>query len=68
MLCSTFVAAEYQKTSDATEKNVENNEDNKPPEGYYAFIESPNAEPPKVRPPPYEDVNKECQGKRFFAI
>lgn len=33
------------------------------PEGYYAFVESPNAEPPKVRPPPYIDSNKECFGK-----
>ncbi|KAK0085367.1 hypothetical protein PV325_005318 [Microctonus aethiopoides] len=30
------------------------------PDGYYAFVESPNAEPPKVRPPPYIDSNKEC--------
>lgn len=30
------------------------------PEGYYAFIESPNAEPPKVRPPPYPQVQIDC--------
>ena len=35
-----------------------------PPEGYYAFVESPNAEPPKVRPPPYIDSDKECHGKK----
>ncbi|XP_066994789.2 uncharacterized protein spz6 [Anabrus simplex] len=33
-----------------------------PPEGYYAFMESPNAEPPKVRRPPYVQSNKECPG------
>ncbi|XP_033152058.1 uncharacterized protein LOC117135724 [Drosophila mauritiana] len=32
-----------------------------PPEGYYAFVESPNAVPPKVRPPPYTFVNAECK-------
>lgn len=30
------------------------------PEGYYAFIQSPSAFPPKVRPPPYQPVNKDC--------
>ncbi|XP_034944592.1 uncharacterized protein spz6 [Chelonus insularis] len=44
-----------------------------PPEGYYAFIESPNAEPPKLRPPPYIDSDKECydtgkQGQGFVSI
>jgi hypothetical protein len=33
-----------------------------PPEGYYAFVESPNAEPPRVRRPPYQHSNKECSG------
>lgn len=37
-----------------------------PPEGYYAFVESPNAEPPKVRPPPYIDSDKECHGMLSF--
>ncbi|XP_052843718.1 uncharacterized protein LOC128256987 [Drosophila gunungcola] len=32
-----------------------------PPEGYYAFVESPNAVPPKVRLPPYTFVNAECK-------
>ncbi|XP_072388682.1 uncharacterized protein spz6 [Diabrotica undecimpunctata] len=32
-----------------------------PPEGYYAFIESPNAEPPRVRPPPYTHVLVDCR-------
>ncbi|RVE42265.1 hypothetical protein evm_013073 [Chilo suppressalis] len=31
-----------------------------PPEGYYAFVESPNATPPRVRPPPYRKVDVEC--------
>ena len=33
-----------------------------PPEGYYAFVESPNAEPPRVRRPPYQHSDKECPG------
>uniref|UniRef100_A0A1A9V6A7 Spaetzle domain-containing protein n=1 Tax=Glossina austeni TaxID=7395 RepID=A0A1A9V6A7_GLOAU len=32
-----------------------------PPEGYYAFVESPNAIPPKVRPPPYTHVTSNCK-------
>ncbi|XP_052749461.1 uncharacterized protein LOC113515812 isoform X2 [Galleria mellonella] len=32
-----------------------------PPEGYYAFVESPNATPPRVRPPPYRQVSTECR-------
>ncbi|CAB0036272.1 unnamed protein product [Trichogramma brassicae] len=46
-----------------------------PPEGYYAFVESPNAEPPKVRPPPYANSDKECHetgskqgGKGFVSV
>jgi hypothetical protein len=33
-----------------------------PPEGYYAFVESPNAEPPRVRRPPYQQSDKQCPG------
>lgn len=33
-----------------------------PPEGYYAFIESPSAEPPKIRRPPYVQSDVECPG------
>ncbi|KAJ9594903.1 hypothetical protein L9F63_013802, partial [Diploptera punctata] len=33
-----------------------------PPEGYYAFVESPNAEPPRVRRPPYTYSDKDCPG------
>ncbi|EAT35683.1 AAEL012164-PA [Aedes aegypti] len=32
-----------------------------PPEGYYAFIESPSAVPPKVRSPPYTHINIDCK-------
>ncbi|XP_044264537.1 uncharacterized protein LOC123011246 [Tribolium madens] len=32
-----------------------------PPEGYYAFVESPNAEPPRVRPPPYTHAPTDCR-------
>ncbi|KAL1501987.1 hypothetical protein ABEB36_007203 [Hypothenemus hampei] len=32
-----------------------------PPEGYYAFVESPNAEPPRVRPPPYTFAPVDCK-------
>ncbi|KAJ8882547.1 hypothetical protein PR048_014358 [Dryococelus australis] len=35
-----------------------------PPEGYYAFVESPSAEPPHVRRPPYLQSDKECPGVR----
>lgn len=48
-------------------------QEEEPPEGYYAFIQSPNAEPPKVRPPPYIDSDKECydtgkKGKGYVSI
>ncbi|KAL4709499.1 hypothetical protein ACJJTC_007230 [Scirpophaga incertulas] len=32
------------------------------PEGYYAFVESPNATPPRVRGPPYRRVAVDCAG------
>ncbi|XP_055690719.1 uncharacterized protein LOC129794115 [Lutzomyia longipalpis] len=32
-----------------------------PPEGYYAFVEAPSAIPPRVRPPPYTHVNVDCK-------
>ncbi|CAG9132514.1 unnamed protein product [Plutella xylostella] len=35
-----------------------------PPEGYYAFVESPNATPPRVRPPPYRQVSTDCSEAR----
>lgn len=38
-----------------------NTNEEEPPEGYYAFVESPNAEPPRVRPPPYSLVPVDCR-------
>lgn len=35
-------------------------ENDQPPEGYYAFIESPSSTPPKVKLPPYTPINKDC--------
>lgn len=42
----------YSTTSSTSEE---------PPEGYYAFVESPNAEPPRVRPPPYSYAPVDCK-------
>ena len=55
LLCACCIAEEVSEK----DKNTVADE---PPEGYYAFVESPNAEPPKVRPPPYINSDKECQG------
>lgn len=41
--------------------NVAGSTEEEPPEGYYAFIESPSALPPKVRPPPYTHVKVDCK-------
>ncbi|CAH1186049.1 unnamed protein product [Phyllotreta striolata] len=41
------------------------NDLDEPPEGYYAFVESPNAEPPRVRPPPYNVVPYDCREDDF---
>ncbi|KAL0279082.1 UNVERIFIED_CONTAM: hypothetical protein PYX00_000713 [Menopon gallinae] len=38
-----------------------------PPEGYYAFIESPSAEPPKIRRPPYVQSDVECPVKGKYG-
>ncbi|KRT82096.1 hypothetical protein AMK59_3933, partial [Oryctes borbonicus] len=43
------------------ERLVTNESSDEPPEGYYAFIEAPNAEPPRVRPPPYTHASIECR-------
>lgn len=61
LLCTSCYAEEYRDKDKnaAVDKNTLPDE---PPEGYYAFVESPNAEPPKVRPPPYLDSDKECHG------
>ncbi|KAI4467790.1 hypothetical protein MML48_2g00007193 [Holotrichia oblita] len=50
------------RTLIADERNTINDSSNdEPPEGYYAFIEAPNAEPPRVRPPPYSFAPIECR-------
>ncbi|XP_076259826.1 spaetzle domain-containing protein 6 [Rhynchophorus ferrugineus] len=41
-------------------KAVDNIDDEHPPEGYYAFVKAPNAEPPRVRPPPYSFPSVDC--------
>ncbi|XP_041971716.1 uncharacterized protein LOC121727789 [Aricia agestis] len=48
------------KAAGAVDNNATDTEE--PPEGYYAFVESPNATPPRVRPPPYRQVATECAG------
>ncbi|XP_072946271.1 uncharacterized protein spz6 [Epargyreus clarus] len=51
------------ETKDTTQEDPE-----EPPEGYYAFVESPNATPPRVRPPPYRQVATECAGAGRAAV
>lgn len=51
MLCTLSYAV-------IADDNVE--EEENPPEGYYAFIQSPSAFPPTVRPPPYQPVKADC--------
>ncbi|XP_058801564.1 uncharacterized protein LOC131670189 [Phymastichus coffea] len=72
LICAASYAEDYRdkEKSGAADKNAIADE---PPEGYYAFVESPNAEPPKVRQPPYIDSDKEChdtgkQGKGFVSV
>lgn len=64
ILCASTCAESNEKSRNT--KLVANNSEStgreEPPEGYYAFVESPNAEPPRVRPPPYIDSDKECYG------
>lgn len=67
LLCASSYAEEHEK-SKSTKPIANENEsikggEDEPPEGYYAFVESPNAEPPRVRPPPYIDSDKECYGR-----
>lgn len=62
-MCLTCHANEHPDTKQTKSNDVDSTtESNEPPEGYYAFVKSPNAEPPKVRPPPYIDSDKECYG------
>lgn len=63
LLCASSYAEDYEKSKNTKPIDNESTEGDEPPEGYYAFIESPNAEPPRVRPPPYIDSDKECYGK-----
>ncbi|KAG8042143.1 hypothetical protein G9C98_000134 [Cotesia typhae] len=59
MCCSTFAEPSRSKLGLHLNESSSTQEE-EPPEGFYAFVESPNAEPPKVRPPPYIDSDKEC--------
>ncbi|KAJ8936600.1 hypothetical protein NQ314_012215 [Rhamnusium bicolor] len=49
----------YSTSLEAGENSSAESEE--PPEGYYAFVESPNAEPPRVRPPPYTHASVDCR-------
>ena len=64
VLCGLSFGAENQDKEKESKQTLLNtiSQEEEPPEGYYAFVESPNAEPPKVRPPPYIDSDKECHG------
>ncbi|XP_038218174.1 uncharacterized protein LOC119836781 isoform X2 [Zerene cesonia] len=55
VLCASEPTAEPKALPTDTQTDPE-----EPPEGYYAFVESPNATPPRVRPPPYRQVASEC--------
>lgn len=63
LLCASSYAEEKSKSTKPVVNDNEPVRTEEPPEGYYAFIESPNAEPPRVRPPPYIDSDKECYGR-----
>lgn len=64
LLCaSSYSAEEKSKNTKPVVNDNESTRTEEPPEGYYAFVESPNAEPPRVRPPPYIDSDKECYGR-----
>jgi hypothetical protein len=72
MCVSAFAESNFNKLG-LQMNDSSSTQEEEPPEGYYAFVESPNAEPPKVRPPPYIDSDKECydtgkQGKGFVSI
>ncbi|CAG4972436.1 unnamed protein product [Colias eurytheme] len=55
VLCASEPTTEPKALPTDTQADPE-----EPPEGYYAFVESPNATPPRVRPPPYRQVASEC--------
>ncbi|XP_060529279.1 uncharacterized protein LOC132703809 [Cylas formicarius] len=56
-----FILFELCFLNSAIQNEESNAEANEPPEGYYAFVESPNAEPPRVRPPPYSYAPIDCK-------
>ncbi|KAJ8680417.1 hypothetical protein QAD02_016204 [Eretmocerus hayati] len=73
LLCATCFAEDYKDKDKFGSADKNTLSADEPPEGYYAFVESPNAEPPKVKPPPYLDSDQEChdtgkQGKGFVSI
>ena len=51
-IANVVVANEVPPSENAAEE---------PPEGYYAFVESPNAEPPRLRPPSYSFAPVDCK-------
>ncbi|KAJ8708872.1 hypothetical protein PYW08_010254 [Mythimna loreyi] len=65
ILCVTTKLVLPEPTAPPTEASAEPRDEaledsEEPPEGYYAFVESPNATPPRVRPPPYRQVTSSC--------
>ncbi|XP_012260646.1 uncharacterized protein LOC105688707 [Athalia rosae] len=73
LICASVMGDDFLSKNGNGSKDETQQRDNEPPEGYYAFVESPNAEPPKVRPPPYAESDKEChdtgkQSKGFVSI
>ncbi|KAL3286495.1 hypothetical protein HHI36_001000, partial [Cryptolaemus montrouzieri] len=58
LVLSIYANVSSEKTSTNT---IPGSSSEEPPEGYYAFVESPNAEPPRVRPPPYTFSTIECK-------
>ena len=61
LLCAACTTGEIRgnEEKDLNENSNLQDEDNLT--GYFAFVESPNAQPPKVRPPPYIDSDQNCQ-------
>ncbi|KAL2743056.1 hypothetical protein V1477_008545 [Vespula maculifrons] len=70
--CILTFAEEYHTTKRTKTSNIDVSMQEEPPEGYYAFVESPNAEPPKVKSPPYVESDKEChdtgKGKGYASV
>ncbi|XP_071452224.1 uncharacterized protein spz6, partial [Hetaerina americana] len=69
ILCYTWTASADRRAINgggawvgSSSTSSADDEIHEPPEGYYAFIESPNAEPPRVRRPPYQHTNARCPG------